>query len=511
MKIQEFISKFHNHPVLFIGSGLSLRYSKNSYNWDGLLKKIAGELNSDSRYYMDLKSEHMNKTGGSKYKFDEVASQLEIDFNAAVKGRKLDKLEYINELFYQNMKKDKYISRFKLYIADLLKDTILKPEMDDEIAALKRARKNIGSIITTNYDTLIEQLFAFHPLIGNDIMLSNPYGSVYKIHGCVTQPEQIIITAEDYKRFDKKYELIRAQLLSLFIHHPIIFMGYTITDENIRAILQTIFSYVNYESEEAQKIRDNFLLIEHDTGSRNQEVVEHDIDVDNTVIRINKLKTDDFKTIYDCIAGLTLPISAMDIRKVQTVVKEICEGGSIKVSITENLYELDNSDKVLVIGSKKTITYEYMNLSEMMANYFQIIEEENEQLLRLLNKQTVQSSQYFPIFAFSKICKALERVDELKEQQISKIQHIVNDECYNCKGTHHTPESVLSDDSIARTYKVIEMVRSIMSGAMDLDLMKEYLISYKDKKSTDYRKLLCAYDLKSNMDNAYTIQERLDS
>lgn len=98
MKIQEFISKFHNHPVLFIGSGLSLRYSKNSYDWDGLLKKIAGELNSDSRYYMDLKSEHMNKTGGSKYKFDEVASQLEIDFNAAVKDRKLDKLINSNTL-----------------------------------------------------------------------------------------------------------------------------------------------------------------------------------------------------------------------------------------------------------------------------------------------------------------------------------------------------------------------------------------------------------------------------
>ena len=136
----------------------------------------------------------------------------------------------------------------------------------------------------------------------------------------------------------------------------------------------------------------------------------------------------------------------------------------------------------------------------MMANYFQIIEEENEQLLRLLNKQTIQSSQYFPIFAFSKICKNLERVDELKEQQISKIQHIVREKCYNSQGTHHTPESVLGDDSIARTYKVIEMVRSIMSGRMKLDSMKEYLLSYEDKKSTDYRKVLCAYDLKNNMD-----------
>lgn len=70
---------------------------------------------------------------------------------------------------------------------------------------------------------MVESIFSFNPLIGNNILLSNPYGSVYKIHGCVTAPETIIITEEDYKTFDKKYELIRAQLLSLFVHNPIIF------------------------------------------------------------------------------------------------------------------------------------------------------------------------------------------------------------------------------------------------------------------------------------------------
>lgn len=42
----------------------------------------------------------------------------------------------------------------------------------------------------------------------------------------------------------------------------------------------------------------------------------------------------------------------MDIRKVQNVVREIYAGGSIKVSITEDLDKLENSDKVLVVGSK---------------------------------------------------------------------------------------------------------------------------------------------------------------
>lgn len=56
-------------------------------------------------------------------------------------------------------------------------------------------------------------------------MLSNPYGAVCKIHGSFNDPGSIIITEEDYEKFNTRHELIRAQLLSLFIHNPIIFMG----------------------------------------------------------------------------------------------------------------------------------------------------------------------------------------------------------------------------------------------------------------------------------------------
>lgn len=125
--------------------------------------------------------------------------------------------------------------------------------MKDEIAAFKKIRKNISSIVTTNYDKITETIFEFMPLIGNDILLSNPYGSVYKIHGCVDKPESIIITENDYKSFRERYELIRAQLLSLFIHNPIIFLGYNLGDDNIKTLLKTIFSYVDVNSDISEK------------------------------------------------------------------------------------------------------------------------------------------------------------------------------------------------------------------------------------------------------------------
>ena len=41
MDIKDYISNFTNHPVLFVGTGISLRYLKNSFTWDSLLERIS--------------------------------------------------------------------------------------------------------------------------------------------------------------------------------------------------------------------------------------------------------------------------------------------------------------------------------------------------------------------------------------------------------------------------------------------------------------------------------------
>lgn len=492
MTIQEFVSRYTNHPVMFVGSGFSLRYLQSSFNWDGLLKKIASDLDDDPEYYLDIKSDCM-LDGICQY--DEVATIIEQNFNTFAKNKRHGKFEKINDEFYRYMENNVNISRFKLYIASLLQDLSLKADMLDEISELKKARKNIGSIITTNYDQLVESVFEFIPLIGNDILLSNPYGSVYKIHGCVTIPEKIIITDNDYQLFDQKYELIRAQLLSLFIHNPTLFIGYNIGDKNIKEILKTIFTYVDSGSKEARKIRDNFLLVEYEKNSTNIDVNEHDIDVEGyPTIRINKIKTDNFTSIYKSLASIQLPVSAMDVRKVQTVVRDIYSGGEIKVKITSDLDTLSNGDKVLVIGSKKTISYEFQTIPEMMVNYFKIIEESNAQLLKLINKQNIQINQYFPVFGFSKIFHDINRLDELKQQQIDKINDIKQRAPECCKGNHTTIQDILNDIYVSTSYKVQEIICCILSNTIDIEDVKSYLLSYTSKRSTDYRKMLCAYD-----------------
>ena len=495
MNIGEFISGYRNHPILFIGTGVSLRYLKESQTWDSLLKKIAFELKGNVEYYLDLKSRFES---AGKYNYPGIASALEVDFTNELIADRNGKFKEINDVFYEEMGKGKKLSRLKIYISKLLSSLETKDDMEDEISDFKSVRKNIGSIITTNYDGLIEKIFEFEPLIGNDILLSNPYGSVYKIHGCVSDPVKVIITEDDYSNFSKKYELIRAQLLSLFIHNPIIFLGYNIGDENIKDLLKTIFTYIEPNSETAEKIRRNFLLVEYEAGSKSQDTGEHDIDLEGfaTTIRINKIKTDDYSAIYKALASLLLPISAMDVRKVQGIVKEIYSGGDIKVKIADGLDSLNNSDRILAIGSSKTIKYHYLTSAETMANYFVIMDEQDAELIELVDKFTIASSQFFPIFGFDTINKKLANAEKLKIQQKRKLDVKFASILPVCQTDHDTIAKIMDDKNISPGYKANAIFWSIMEDKILMKDCEKYLKGFEKRSGTEYRQLLCAYDFK---------------
>lgn len=494
MNIKDFVGGYTNHPILFVGTGVSLRYLSTSFTWDGLLRYICNELYGDAEKYLDFKAAH--ESGGEFY-YPGIALDIERVFNAALAADRNGKFKEINDEFYRLMNKGVNSSRFKLYISRLLMECVEKPGMQDELIELKKARKNIGSIITTNYDNFIEGLFEFDPLIGNDILLSNPYGSVYKIHGCVSDPLRIIITSKDYENFNLRYELIRAQLLSMFIHNPIIFLGYKVGDENIKHLLRTIFTYVEHNSEAAEKIRRNFLLVERDQGSASTEVVDHDIDIQGfSTIRINKIKTDDYTSLYRELGSLALPISAMDVRKVQSIVREIYAGGNVGVKITEDLDSLDNSDRILAIGSSKTIQYHYQTASETMANYFSVIEEANSHLIALIDKYKIQSSQFFPVFGFNLINKNVASAAKLKKQQIEKLSATDAAIPDRCKKEYHLISEVVADPELSVSAGNSVIYYNFRKGAISIEDLENYLKNDLDRTKTDYRKLLCAYDFR---------------
>ena len=496
MDIFDFVGSYKNHPVLFIGSGFSLRYLKNSYNWQDLLKKIAIELTESDEYYLDLKQTSFDN------KKDEcnlmlLASSLEEKFNEVLKSDRDGKFKHINDKFYELSRNQKTVSRFKLYVCDLLNDMSYKDSVDEEINLFRKMSKNISSIITTNYDLLLEELVDFIPLIGNEILLSNPYGTIYKIHGCVNNPNSIILTQSDYMQFNKRYDLIRAQLISLFVHNPIIFLGYSVQDENIQSILNTIFKYVPPNSEQAKKIKRNFLLVEYEPDLKSTEITDHDILIDGNLISINKVKTDNFRDIYKAIHELALPVSAMDIRKVQEVVKEITSGGTIKVTVADDIETLKNSDKVLAIGSTKNIKYEIKEYTELCVEYFDLIEEKNKDVIKLIDSMKIASRNWFPIYGYLQIVSDL----KAKIRLTTQLNKQISDEMKRLRKITFPSNisniaDIYSSEEIVASNKLKAVAYFTHTEKLSLDDLKLFLLEFEDKNTSDFRKLLSFYDFK---------------
>ena len=239
------------------------------------------------------------------------------------------------------------------------------------------------------------------------------------------------------------------------------------------------------------------MLVEYGKELNNEIISEHDIVLDEGLtIRINKIKTDNFSAIYNSVSNLHLPVTALDVRKVQNLVKEIYAGGEIKVSITEDLDTLKNGDKILAIGSSKTIKYHYETAPELLANYFNIIDESNKQILNLIDKYKIQSVQYFPIFAFDKINPELSSSTKLKTQQEKNISECGKNLQISCKKKHSTIDEIINDESISPSYKMNSIIWNSYQGNINLEILEEYLRLNTSNSDTGYRKLLSVYDLK---------------
>ena len=82
---------------------------------------------------------------------------------------------------------------------------------------------------------------------------------IYKIHGSVQNPESIVINKADYQKFHDKGKYLAAKLMTIFMEYPIIFIGYSISDSDIQAILSDVVECLPLDKIETLQ-KDLFLL-----------------------------------------------------------------------------------------------------------------------------------------------------------------------------------------------------------------------------------------------------------
>ena len=337
------------YPFLFVGSGLSRRYT-GAPGWEGLLSEVCEEVLENPYAYAGYKSR-------AKIAVQNNEAKAELPLVATLMENDVNHVLFTSEDYGDF--RDRHASELtgdasplKIFVADKIAGYAMA--MNDETEKLAEAGKEkIAGIITTNYDQMCETLFPeFTTYVGeSDLLFSDQAYSqeIYKIHGSVTRPGSIVLTSADYNEFEHKRKYLSAKLLTLFVEYPVIFLGYSIQDENIRSILGDICECL--PDNKLERLSKRLIFVQH---AKETSVGELAMDFGGRTFFMTKIDTDDFGSIYDALLESQRMYSTKFIRELRGSVFKLAESidptSDVVVSGIDNVLNNLSPEQKIVIG-----------------------------------------------------------------------------------------------------------------------------------------------------------------
>ncbi|SFT97611.1 SIR2 family protein [Paraburkholderia aspalathi] len=289
-------------PFLFAGSGLSRRYL-GLEDWAGLLRRFCRHIKPYEYYLSSANGDLPTVAATMAEEFHEVWWTQE-DYAASREKHSKNIYDRTGPL--------------RVEICDYLKSVGLadlsQSKYGDEIAALSRL--NVDGIITTNWDTFLQSLFPdYRVYVGQDeLLFSNPQsiGEIYKIHGCVNTPRSLVLTSHDYQDFNERNAYLAAKLITIFVEHPVIFMGYSLNDPNIISLLRAICACIGQDK--LQQLNNNLIFVQRARDGEDDSISQTIIALERVQIPITLVKASSFVGIYEAIESTKRKIPARVLR-----------------------------------------------------------------------------------------------------------------------------------------------------------------------------------------------------
>lgn len=514
--------KLNEYPIIFIGSGISKRYLNKYPKWIELLKEFWDIINPNEDFFAlvnktkkNLKEKYDNDLDYSTY--IELGSIIEERFNDKFYNSEIEITNFSQEeAFYTD------ISPFKKALSNRFMNYELNETMEEEFNLFKKTLNHSQIILTTNYDTLIEDSFSndnkkrqLKKFIGQNgfFKQTEGWGEIFKIHGCVTNPKSIVISKNDYSNFNQNSVLISAKIISLLINSPIIFLGYSLTDRNIRKIIKDFSSSLS-DSEKGQ-LQDRIIIVNRKEGENN--LIEYKKSDDELECTYTVIETDNFGTIYKELLKINQGAFPSEVRKFQGLIKELIidrgKKGNLKSLLISPL-DLDElgdriSDENLVVAlGDTTYIFKLPDIITFMEDFLNNSEEIYTDIaLKFIAIQTPNAR--IPIFKYlhnvdldqtslnpaekEKIRQRIDRFGDL-EDNINKINR-------SHKQAFNSIDAIL--DKKYREEKEIDIIsyniENFYLEEVKLYLMKK-LEKYKEldtiSLNSAYRRLAVLYDIK---------------
>jgi hypothetical protein len=485
--LEERFKKSPAAPFLFVGSGLSLRYA-GLETWSAMLERFSKYLPKPYDYYRSKANGNLPATAQEIADAFHEAWWSHTDFEpsrAELKG----KLDNPSRAFFLKYEIAKYLHSVKLRTGD--------PAMDAEVELLKAA--TIDGVITTNWDGMLESIFPdYEVFIGQEPLLfsaAHYVAEIHKIHGCATQASSLVLTKDDYGDFNGKNPYLAAKLLAVFVEHPVIFLGYSISDENITAILRSIAKALSPRN--LEKLRDNLIFIQWST--KPPEVESLFMDMDGDKIPLTVVSTNDFGQVYAPLTQLKRRLPARLLRQMKDHVYDLVRTNDPQ----ERLFVVDienedykNIDVVFGVGAAakfSKVGYRPLGHLDLQKDVLQAKSSYDaksivKETLPALTTANLQRGKYLPAFRYLREIGALGDDGTLRDpgnfdakiSELAKREHkdFLPPPQYRGKADAvqklGSVEAVVSEEGAADAALVLALLRT---EQVDQDQLRQYLVA----------------------------------
>lgn len=412
----ESLIKNKRMPILFIGSGVSSRY-RGLCTWNSLLETIASIIGIDRFQLNGMTKKLENSYPGSNI-YPKLASELSDLMMDGIKNKTItrDTFSNMTELEWDKMNT---LDPFKVMVCSLLKDgkIVDDPKLISEIESFKKLADKIPAVITTNYDNFLEkEIFQnFSVLVFPDDYYfsgSDGYGEILKIHGTVEKPDSLIVTESDYNRLRKDSKVIMSRLISLMCDHPVVFLGYSLTDEEIHDIIYDLVS--SLKQTDIDRIRGNLINVQVNNNLKKTICRPNRIEQNGKYIEIMQLYVPNFEIVFRYLDKITPVATAIEIKRYRSMIRNIVLSTNPSAKkltiINENNLDLDSNNLAVIFGSADSLNslmkgitgYEIVDsVLDVLMNRSSILESSETAFTTWISQERICGGhKYIPVFYY---------------------------------------------------------------------------------------------------------------
>lgn len=501
------LHQFSTLPFLFIGTGLSRRYL-GLEDWEGLLRRFSQLTDRPYDYYRATADNYLPQIA------TEIAHHLhEIWWRDAAFADSRNRFSEYALTVESALKIE--ISRYMKSATDyVLEDRELLQELD----LLRRAV--FDGVITTNWDRFLEGLFPdLTVYVGqNELLFSNPQaiGEIYKIHGCCTQPNSLVLTYSDYAVFNERNPYLASKLLTIFVEHPILFLGYSLNDDNTLTILRSIATCLT--SKNINQLRDRLIFVQWDPNIEGYEFHSSSVVAEGFNIPVINIRTASFVPIFEVLSELRRRFSARLLRELKEHVYELVlandPSGNLHVQDIDEDSDRSQIDVVYGVGVIANTGYRSLTREDLTKDIlFQGEKYFSSRVVYDVLPDLLKKTPNVPVFKYLQNAGVLDdsgylSVTDLhsKLEQAARpaVEKFLPPASYRNRFLRSLEESEMSFGDVLENSNVRDALHSIPFLTWDeipLEELREFLVSQMNimegdatVERTQFYKVVCLYD-----------------